>query len=262
MLNSSSVVQFKRGDHICVFYRDPGTLLETLAPYLADGLRKGERCFCAQKPQMIPRLFRSLQAHGVDTEREVRRGALEIHSEDEVYFPGGKFEPQVMMDMLLHSIQDSLRRGFSGFRTAGEMSWALSGREGCDQLISYEKMVAAGYPGQPAIGICQYPVHEFPPKTLEEVIATHRIALEQTVVGDNHSMLSIRRGDYIADIVADRYEPATAFHYVVQQLGARDVLGWGVEASMDAAMHASESVIDDLYDEPRLNMEPIPWPEQ
>ncbi len=246
MLNSSSVFQFKRGDHICVFYRDAGTLLETIAPYLADGLRKGERCFCAQKADFIPRLLRALDAHGVDTQRETQRGALEIHSEDEVYFPGGKFEPQVMMEMLLHSIEDALRRGFSGFRTAGEMSWALNGRESCDQLLSYEKMVAAGYPGQPAIGICQYPVDGFPAELLQEVVAAHRMALERTMISSNHSALSMRRGDYFADIVADRFDPATVFHYVVQKHGVTDVLGWGVEASMDAAIESSDSLIDDL----------------
>ncbi len=251
MLNSSSAFQFKRGDHICVFYRNAGTLLETIAPYIVDGLRKGERCFCAQKPDFIPRLLRALEAHGVDTHREMQRGALEIHSEDEVYFPGGKFEPQLMMEMLMHSIQDALRRGYSGFRTAGEMSWALSGREGCDQLLGYEKMVSAGFPDQPAIGICQYPLRGFPPKLLREVIATHRMALEQTMISSNHSALSVRCGEYIADIVGDRFDPAGVFHYVVQKYGGNDLLGWGIETTMDAAIQASRSLIEDLSDGPQ-----------
>lgn len=246
MLNSSSVFQFKRGDHICVFYRDNTTLLETIAPYLVDGLRNGERCFCAQKAAMVPRLRLALETLGVDTHQEIKRGSLEIHTEDEVYFADGKFEPEAMLETLERSIDESLRRGYSGFRTAGEMSWAISGDYSCDQLIAYEKMVDKSYPGKAAIGVCQYPVHHFSEKVLEEVIAAHRMALEETMVSTNHSALSLRCGEYVADIVADRFDPATAFHYVVQKHRSTDVLGWGIEGDMEQAMQASHSIISDL----------------
>jgi hypothetical protein len=246
MPSSSSVFQFKRGDHICIFYSDAATLVETLVPYLVDGLRKGERCFCAQKRQMISPLRAALEACGVDTHQETRRGALEIHSADEVYFPNGKFEPLAMMDMLERSINEALRQGYAGFRTAGEMSWALHGHEGCDQLPAYEETVNASFPDKAAIGICQYPMRGFSPRVLESVIAHHRMALQQTMISTNHSALSMRRGDYVADIVADRFAPATAFHYVVQKHGGKEVLGWGVEPGMDQAVEASHAIIDDF----------------
>ena len=254
-----SVFQFKRGDHICVFYRDDYSLLETLAPYLRDGLRNGERCFCAQKSAMIPRLLRALESLGIDTQREIQRGALEIHSEDEVYFPDGGFEPEAMMEMLERSIEQALQQGYSGFRTAGEMSWAVEGRNMCDQLIRYEAMVEAGYPGKPAIGICQYPVHKFSRDMLDNVLAVHRLALQETMINSNHSSLSMRRGEYVADIVADRFDPATSFHYVIQKRGDHEVLAWGVELGMEEAMRTSQSVIDDFGSGPLSNHAVIPW---
>lgn len=88
------LMKFKRGDHICVVYRDEDTLLETLALYIADGMRKGERCFCAQKPHMVPRLLKELELLGVDAAQETRRGVLEVRPENEFYFSSGRFEPQ------------------------------------------------------------------------------------------------------------------------------------------------------------------------
>jgi len=246
MLNSSSVFQFKRGDHICVFYRDSSALLETIAPYLVDGLRNGERCFCAQKAAMVPRLRLALETLGVDTHQETKRGSLEIHTEEEVYFADGEFKPEAMMEMLDRSIDESLRQGYAGFRTAGEMSWAVSGCNSCDQLLEYERMVDKAYPDKAAIGICQYSVDHFAKKVLEQVIAAHRLALEETMVSTSHSALSMRYGDYVADIVADRFDPATAFHYVVQKHRGTDVLGWGIESDMEQAMQASHSIITDL----------------
>jgi len=252
VLNSHPFVQFKRGDHVCIFYRDERTLVETLADYLAAGLRTGERCFCAQKPELILRLLNSLSLRGVDVRHVKASGALEIHALDEVYFAGGGFDPKRMMEMLERSIDESLERGFTGFRTAGEMSWALKdgknarGERYCDQLIEYEAMVQDAYPSKPAVGVCQYPAHQFPPEVIDSVLAAHRMALEETMVSTNHSTLTLRSGSYVADIVADRLNPASAFHYVIQKRGEPDVLSWGVEPTIDHAIRTSESVFSSL----------------
>ena len=253
---SHPLVQFKRGDHICLFYRDERMLVQTLAAYLAAGLNKGERCFCAQKPRLIPRILQALELLGVNTNDHVSRGALEIHTEDEVYFPAGKFEPQIMMDMLERSIEDAIAAGFTGFRTAGEMSWALQDtrcQDGncCDQLLNYEKLVQAAYPGKPAIGICQYPLGRFPSSVVASVLDAHRMALEETMAGTNHSTLTIRHGNYLADIITDRLNPGEAFHYVVQGRGSFDVLSWGVEPTIEQALSRSGSIMAELDAKPK-----------
>ena len=256
MVPSHPFVQFKRGDHICLFYRDEGMLVQTLAAYLAAGLSSGERCFCAQKPHIIPRIYKALKAFGIDAEKEAARGALEIHTEDEVYFAEGRFKPQTMIEMLERSIQEAVAQGFTGFRTAGEMSWALTDTRCemgncCDQLIQYEAMVQAAYPGKPAIGICQYPVNRFPRHVVAEVLKAHRLALEETMVSTNHSTLTIRQGKYLADIVTDRFNPGAAYHYVVQGQDSSDVLSWGVEPTIDGALSISDSIMADLSAKPR-----------
>jgi hypothetical protein len=251
-------MQFKRGDHICVFYRDEQTLIDTLARYIADGLARRERCFCAQKPHVIPLLFKALEKLGVDIAAEGTRAALEIHKEEDVYFANGRFEPESMMARLERSIDESLDRGFSGFRTAGEMSWALDTRHGtpavlCDQLAGYEEMVQATFPGKAAIGLCQYPMRAFPPATLDRVLEAHHIALEETMVSTNHSTLTIRAGDYAADIVADRIHPGESFHYVIQQKGSREILSWGMEPSMDAAIGSVKAELSTLAGKKRYS---------
>jgi hypothetical protein len=251
VLPSHPLVQFKRGDHICLFYKDEGMLVQTLAAYLAAGLRNGERCFCAQKPHIIPRIYQAMELLGVDTKNEISRGALEIHTEDEVYFSDGRFEPHIMIEMLERSIEEAVAKGFTGFRTAGEMSWALEESRGnpahfCDQLLDYEKLVQAAYPGKAAIGICQYPIDRFPQHTIAAVLDAHCVALEETMASTNHSTLTIRLGDYLADIVTDRLNPGGAYHYVVQGCGSREVLSWGVEPTIDSALASSGAVMADL----------------
>ncbi len=117
MLQQSLLFQFKNGDHVCLFYRSEEALREVLTPYIIEGLRNGERCFCAQKPETNKRLLDDLRFLGIDADDAVRRGALELHTQDEVYFPQRRFEPAAMMDMLLRSVEDAAARGFTSLRT-------------------------------------------------------------------------------------------------------------------------------------------------
>lgn len=247
----SSLVKFKRGDHICIFYRTETSLLQNLLPYLAAGLSQGDRCFCVQKPELVPRILRGLENLGFNPALEARRGALDIHTDDEFYFSSGRFEAQALMESLEESIREAVASGFSGLRTAGELSWALDPRRGntavlCDQLVGYENMVERSFPGKPVIGICQYAAHLFPAPVLRRVVEAHRLAIEETMVGENHSMITLRSGDFLADIVTDRVTPGEAFHYVVQKRGSADVLNWGQEPTMDAAIDSAENAMAEM----------------
>lgn len=244
MLKSAPLFRLKHGNHICVFYRDETHLLETLAPYVAEGLRKGERCACAQKRNVIQPLHAALSSIGIDVEREIKRGALEISTENEVYLGSGNFQPDVMMQLLDTSITDSIKQGFTGFRFAGEGSWAATGR--AEQLIEYERIIDSAYENKLAIILCQYPTNRFSDKTLRDALEVHRMALTETGPGANHSSLMVRHGDYAVEIVADRENPRTKFYYVVQPRGSSDIVGWGAERSFEDALGQGESLTREL----------------
>lgn len=243
MLRQSPLFQFRHGDHICVFYRSEDALREILTPFIAEGLRSGERCFCAQKPHIGQRLLFDLRFLGIDTDDAVRRGALEIHSEDELYFPNRKFEPHAMRDMLMRSLDDAVGKGFTGLRTAGELSWAVDGRNECDRLVDYEHMVQQCFPGRRAIGLCQYDMNKFAPEILASVIEAHRSHISEANPSAIYSGISIRKGNYWSEIVADKLVLSPNFYYVVQQRRPSEVLGWGVAPSFESAHAQAEQII-------------------
>jgi hypothetical protein len=240
MVRHSPLFHFKRGSHACVFYRSEDALLEILTPFVADGLRRGERCFCAQKPHVIKRLLFDLRFLGFETDREIRQGNLEFHTEDEVYFPNKRFEPEVLMQLLLDSIDESVKLGYSCFRSAGELSWAVDGQNQCDQLIEYEKMVEEAYPGRAAVGICQYDMSKFPTHVLDSTLKVHRSHVFQPHSGSNHSSMGLGFGECRAEIVADRFVLNPTYYYVVQQRFPQEIVGWGVAADFDTAAGDAE----------------------
>lgn len=244
MLRHSSLFQFRHGDHVCVFYRNEDSLREVLTPFVADGLRRGERCFCAQKSHIARRLVFDLRFLGIDTDDALRRGALEIHTEHEVYLPNNKFEPRIMMNMLMRSLDDALHHGFTAFRTAGELSWAVRGIKHCDQLIDYEKMVDECFPGKPAIGLCQYDVNAFAPEVLEAAIQTHRMRLcdlSQTAI---QAGMAIRQGEYWSEIVVNRHVHNPSYYYVVERHKPAEVIGWGIADTFDSATEQAGNLVN------------------
>src|ERR1700685_1027862 len=104
MRRNNSLFRFQHGDHACVFYSDVNSLLEVLTPYIAEGLRNNERCFLAQKTDTLRALANDLRFLGVDVDREMKRGALELHTTNEVYFNNMRFDPERLMVLLERSI--------------------------------------------------------------------------------------------------------------------------------------------------------------
>jgi hypothetical protein len=232
----SSLFQFKRGSHTCLFYQSDDVLLEILTPFVADGLSRNERCFCVQKPAVLKRLAHNLTFLGIDAKRETDRGRLELHTQDEVYFPGGTFEPRWLMDSLIRFIQKTRQDGYTAFRSAGDLSWVVEGRDEFNKVVNYEKMVDEYYPGQRAIGLCQYPLHHFSSDALESVSRHHRMTLAETAPNSLHFSIHLRDGQCRAEVVADNFASGPRYDYVVQKHKTQEIVGWGVAPSFEGAV--------------------------
>jgi hypothetical protein len=172
-LDYPDLPEFKHGDHVCLSYHSERYLLDFLTQYVVEGLDQGERCFCVQKPHILKLLQQDLEALGINTAEEQKKGSLELRTEQEVYYPSGNFDPAVMMNLLVRSLDESLKNGFTGFRTAGDLSWAMKNPAIYQTMIAYERMVNQCYPEKGAIGLCQYPIDDCPVDLLQTMIEHH-----------------------------------------------------------------------------------------
>ena len=245
MLPQAPLFQFHHGDHICVFYRSETALLEILTPYIAEGLRKNERCFCVQSNEVIRRLTLDLQFIGVNVEREISRGALQFYTENEIYFEGGSFDGEGMIRRLMRSIENAMKEGFSGFRTAGELTWA-AGETHCKQVVGYEKMVQQCFPGKCAVGLCQYRMNAFDPTVLEALLETHRMHLIEPDKESRFASIQIGQGLYATEIVADKVASHPNYYYVVQDRRPKQVIGWGVTDDFESANTEAQKLVEQL----------------
>src|SRR5690348_13399370 len=113
-----------RGDHICALYRSRHELATLAAGFLADGLARGERCWYVAANDETGTVVRVLRDRGVDVDGEQNRGALDIVTG--AYVADGGFNPERTVEVFSDAIEQALHDGFTGFRAAADMSWALS----------------------------------------------------------------------------------------------------------------------------------------
>lgn len=169
---------FTQGDHICALYETEDERVAIAAEYVADGLRRGERCYyVAESRQAIDRLRMALRRGGIDVAEMVLRGALVEATHDEAHLINGQFDSERMLRLLNEAVERAMQDGFTGLRTCGDMSWLLEDAPGSAQVVEYESFLNRFFEGVPAQGMCQYDRRRLPPHLVDQALVTHKSAV-------------------------------------------------------------------------------------
>jgi hypothetical protein len=168
-------VRLNPGDHICAIYSTENELAAIVSEFLADGLRRSERCWYLPAGDASDTVRASLEGRGVNTARALSDGALRILSANAAYNVRGDFEPEETMAVFSSAIEQALSDGFSGFRAAANMSWALNLENGVERLITYEALLRSLFATARATGLCLYDRSRMPLPVIDGALCTHPI---------------------------------------------------------------------------------------
>jgi MEDS: MEthanogen/methylotroph, DcmR Sensory domain len=237
------VAAFRKGDHICLFYKNVQEQLATAVPFVQAGLLRDERCLCVLPKEKTRMLVERLEHRGINTRKEIHRGALMACTPEEAYLKGGAFDREQMAKLLDQAMHESLKLGFTGLRGTGDLSWAVNDANWCGQIVEYEKSLDKYYPGKPTLGICMYDARRFDEARLNKILEAHRLALTNSAAPKR--TIRIRNGHAFGDVVFDRMSP-TVFHYTIQQSGKSELVTVGQESSLTGAMDSVESILRSL----------------
>ena len=132
---------FQAGDHICAVFTSSAERASVAADFLAAGLARNERCWYVAAGREGPTVRAALRERGVNIDVEQRRTALNIIGGSASYVVHGRFDPEATMQVFNEAIEQALKDGFTGFRAAADMSWALRVKNGARRLIAYEALL-------------------------------------------------------------------------------------------------------------------------
>ena len=163
------------GDHVCAIYESDAELAELVGEFVADGLRKAERCWYLPASDTPDALRAALNARQIDTTAATARGALRILSPNAAYSVRGDFNPEETMMVFSQAIEDALAAGYTGFRAAANMSWALDLDDGLERLITYEALLRSLFSSARATGLCLYDRTRMPLAVIDGALCTHPV---------------------------------------------------------------------------------------
>lgn len=168
------------GDHVCYFYDDPVQQLKTISVFLAEGLRKNERCVYILHQNTLEQVAEAIAAQGIDIAKERERKSLVFLTKNESYLASGSFDPEKMVSLLRNITKDALNEGFSGVRGTAEMSWALDHAPHYNALVGYELTTDLFFLNeQPHMtAVCQYDLREFSSTMVDGMRLSHRLVFQ------------------------------------------------------------------------------------
>lgn len=171
------------GSHICAFTNGPAGRDEIVMPFLAEGVRAGQKCICIlqtlEPPDVLNRL--SLQ---VDVSCGVEAGQLELGTPADAYLQGGRFSIEDMIDYW-RQVATASAGQFGMTRAAGEMPSLLDHPDGRVEFFRYEAMLNDVIPDYPLVVVCLYDLKRFGAEVLMDALRTHARVIVDGMIHDN-----------------------------------------------------------------------------
>jgi hypothetical protein len=159
--------------HIAFIYDNPSERLKILAVYFEEGLKRNELCVfvTSYPPDQVLSNFRNL---GYNFLQAIRNGSLRIFEMYQTYLQDGKFVSDFMAKNVLNFLDDAKNLGFTGLRTAGEMSWLNEHLEAVTEADRYEIDInQVCESNENFIGLCLYPAKTTFGLMLSSVMHSH-----------------------------------------------------------------------------------------
>jgi hypothetical protein len=157
--------------HMCYIYKDEDERMETLGKFVKNGLEVGEKVYYFVDTMSIEDMKNKFIELGV-SEEDFEKENIKLSGSEETYYPDGSFDADRMLDTVKQVYSEATDKGFS-MRNTGEMTWALKGIPGSEDLMEYESKINILSNDVPINGICQYDARKFDGATIMDVLAVH-----------------------------------------------------------------------------------------
>ncbi len=159
--------------HVCALYNHSEEQYAALVPFVTEGIEVGDRVVTIADPNECEERRNRLRRAGIDVEAAERHGQLEIHTWDQIYLPGGSFDPDDMLGAVQETINRGRQLGFKRTRVWANMEWALQEVAGAERLAIYESRLNHILPLYGEAVVCAYDVTRFSAASLEDIARAH-----------------------------------------------------------------------------------------
>jgi len=174
-----------RQRHVCAFFNGIDEEHRVLRSFIRDGLDGGERAFHIVDPELREEHLKRLAEAGIDVERVMGTGQLEVRPWQDAYLRGGRFDQDAMLALLEEILQSGAAGGYPLTRLLAHMEWALLDKPGVDDLLEYETRINYLLPKYEDPVICTYDLTRVRSTVAMDIMRTHPVVIMGGLLHDN-----------------------------------------------------------------------------
>ena len=171
--------------HICAFFNSVDEEHRVLRSFIKDGFDSGDKAFHIVDPELRVVHLKRLAESGIDVERAMGTGQLELRRWQDAYLRGDRFDQDAMLALLEEVLQSGDASGYPLTRLVAHMEWALLDRPGVDDLLEYETRLNYVLPKYDDPVICTYDLSKFSASSVMDIMRTHPVVIVGEVLQEN-----------------------------------------------------------------------------
>jgi len=171
--------------HICAFFNGVDEEHRVLRSFIKDGFDSGDKAFHIVDPELQGQHLKRLAESGIDVERAMGTGQLELRRWQDAYLRGDRFDQDAMLALLEEVLQSGEASGYPFTRLVAHMEWALLDKPGVADLLEYETRLNYMLPKYDDPVICTYDLSKFSASAVMDVMRTHPVVIIGEVLQEN-----------------------------------------------------------------------------
>jgi DcmR-like sensory protein len=163
--------------HVAVLYRGRERAYR-MAPFLAEGLRRGDRCVYLAPASEHREMLACLDRLGADSAGQISTGGLRVEV--------GKSQWKPLQALAEQTFADAETVHAPGVRWLEDGSWAQAAGFPRPRFFEFHALLNFQVKHYPSVALCQYDLGTLDTRDLFSSIAVHRhLLLDDTLIGDN-----------------------------------------------------------------------------
>jgi hypothetical protein len=174
-----------RHRHICAFFNDLDEQHRVLRSFIKEGFEQGDKAFHIVDPELREDHLRRLAEAGIDVDRALRTGQLELRRWRDVYLRDDRFDQDGMLALIEEVLQSGSAAGYPLTRFVSRAEWALVDKAGIDNWLEYETHVNHVVAQYDDPVICTYDLSKFSASVVMDVMRTHPVVIIGGVLQEN-----------------------------------------------------------------------------
>jgi hypothetical protein len=171
--------------HMCAFFNSLDEQHRVLRPFIKGGFDRGDKALHIVDPELRDEHLKRLGEAGIDVERTMASGQLDVRLWQDTYLRGDRFDQDAMLALIEQQLQAGAPAGSRGTRLMAHMEWSLLDKPGVDDLLEYETRFNYVFPKYDQPVVCTYDLRKFRASVAMDIMRTHPAVIMGGVLQEN-----------------------------------------------------------------------------